>query len=335
MLTRPRIRQLGLGELLDESFRLYRNNFLTFTTITALIIVPYFLLNLVVQYPMQDRLADLQAQTNQGYTPTTVDEVLQLYTDLLFWYIGIFGLGLVYSVIFQPLLEGALVHAVSRRYLGAETSVGESFGAALRRSPALIGARLIPALIGIGVSLGVFALFALMGYQAIRQSASGTFDSTGVIIVLLLGLLGFAVLGIMMLVGIALMVRIFFTAEAAMVEHTGPWESIVRSWRLTQGYFWRTLGYWIIIGLLTYFLMLIPGLVISTPMSVFQVDMRIQLVISTCVGAVFGVIVMPFNLLAYTLMYYDLRIRKEGFDLEQHANTLLSPGIAMSTLESR
>jgi hypothetical protein len=44
---------------------------------------------------------------------------------------------------------------------------------------------------------------------------------------------------------------------------------------------------------------------------------------------------MPFNLIAYTLMYYDLRVRKEGFDLEQQAQNLLLSGIPMSPLESR
>jgi hypothetical protein len=241
----------------------------------------------------------------------------------------------LYSVIFQPLLEGALVHAVSQRYLEHETGVGESFGASLRRSPALIGARLIPTLIGLAISGAIFGIFALMGYQSVKQLSSGEPDLESLGTLMALGMLGIGVLGIITLVGVAFMVRIFFTSQAAMAEQTGPWQSLVRSWRLTQGSFWRILGYWLVIWLLAYILMLIPGLVMNIPMAILQVDLRVQMVISTCVGSVFAVIVTPFNLIAYTLMYYDLRVRKEGFDLEQQASSLLSPGIPMSALESR
>ena len=49
------------------------------------------------------------------------------------------------------------------------------------------------------------------------------------------------------------------------------------------------------------------------------------------VGSVVGVIVTPFSAIAYTLMYYDLRVRKEAFDLEQRADQILpqAPGYGL------
>ncbi|HEX6293112.1 MAG TPA: hypothetical protein VFZ66_28280 [Herpetosiphonaceae bacterium] len=335
MLTRPRIRQLGLGELLDESFRLYRSNFLTFVAITALILVPYTLISFIVQYPLQEQLAELQNQANSGSNPFGQASPFQFFSDMLFWYVGLMGLGLFYTVIFQPLLEGALAHGISQRYLGRETGVGESFGAALRRGAALIGARLIPTLIGAAITGGVFGLLALLGVLLVGQSISDESSAQSLAGIAILGMLGLGLLAVISVLILALLVRIFFTSQAVMVEGQGAWSSLVRSWHLTQGYFWRTVGYLLVILLLMYFLVSVPAMVIVMPTVLLNVDPRIQLVISSVVSAVFSVIATPFSMISYTLMYFDLRIRKEGFDLEQQASTLLAPGPDLSPLESR
>jgi hypothetical protein len=334
MLNRPRIRQLSLGELLDESFRLYRSNFLTFVAIAALILVPYTLINFAVQFPFQNQIAGLQNQTNNA-NPFGTQTPFEFIGEMLFWSLLTIAVSMLYSVIFQPLLEGALAHSISQRYLGRETGVGDSFGAALRHSPALIGARLIPVLAGSllgGVLIGGGVLIAML---VVGQSFTEEIEPGGIAAIMGLGLLGFGVVAAIFLIGMALLIRILFTSQAVIVENAGAWQSLVRSWQLTQGFFWRILGYVLLIALIIYFLVALPGGVVSFTGTMIGLDQRVLFVINTCANAVLSVIATPFTMITYTLLYFDLRVRKEGFDLEYQANALLAGNISMSAFESR
>ena len=80
----------------------------------------------------------------------------------------------------------------------------------------------------------------------------------------------------------------------------------------------------------------LPASLITLPIQFLAPDqLRLQTVINTVVGAILNIIVMPFGLIAYTLMYYDLRIRKEGFDLEQQTTLLGLPQTGAAPLELR
>lgn len=326
MISRPRIRQLGLGELLDESFRLYRGNLIDFIAIAALILVPYTLLTLVVQLPLQQQIGQLQAAQLNQTDPFANQSPFGFFAAIGFTALGSIVITLLYSIIFQPLLEGALAHAISQRYLDRPSGVGDAFGAALRRAGALIGARLIPTFIGflvggliVGVIFGVFA--ALLG-----QSLNGDTGGSSAGAAALVFLIGFVVFVGLAIAALFVFIRILFTSQAAVIEGKGALESLSRSWRLTEGSFWRMFGYILVIGLILWFITLIPTLLIVVPTTLFlQNNPVLVTVISTSVSAVTSVIVVPFSMIAYTLLYYDLRVRKEGFDLQQQTETMLTP----------
>lgn len=334
MLNRPRIRQLSLSELLDESFRLYRSNFLTFVAIAALVLVPYTLINFVVQYPFQAQIAEIQNQANSN-NPFGAQSPFALLAEMFSWYLILVVVSLLYSVLFQPIMEGALAHSISQRYLNREIGVVSSFGMALRHAPALIGARMIPVLtgaliVGAVVGGGAAVVGLMIGGTSMEDLDGGTLSA-----LVGLGFLGFAVLGVMILIGFLLMLRIMFTSQAVIIENAGSWQSVVRSWRLTQGSFWRILGYVLLLLLLIYILAALPVGVVSFVGTMIGLDQRILFIINTCASAVLSVITTPFTMIAYTLLYFDLRVRKEGFDLEYQANALLPNNMGMSAFESR
>jgi hypothetical protein len=47
----------------------------------------------------------------------------------------------------------------------------------------------------------------------------------------------------------------------------------------------------------------------------------LQQSLSQLVGYVIQIFVLPLQLIGYTLLYYDVRVRKEGFDIELRAST--------------
>jgi hypothetical protein len=326
MIARPRIRQLSLGELLDETFRLYRNNFLDFVAIAALVMVPYTLLNFVVQLPFQSQLARLQNPANQ-IDPFAGQSPLTFFSGLMFGVVGSILLSLLYVVVFQPILEGALAYAIARRYLDQPTGIGDSFGSALRRALSLIGARLIPTLLGFAVGAVIFGV--VFGITFLLVSRLDGSDGGGAIAAFGI-LFGFGLLVLAMIAVAYFVVRLLFTSQAVMVEGRGTIEAIRRSWRLTQGYFWRTLGLLAVVALIVFFISAVPAGIITFPVTLLLRDQpELQLMINTIVSTILNVLALPFSMVAYTLIYFDLRVRKEGFDLEQQAGALL--GTAGST----
>ncbi len=332
MIARPRVRQLRLGELLDETFRIYRAGFITFVAIAALVYVPYALLNIMLALPLNRELQRFSTAAGSAGTPDDLGFMFDLFGGLVLWALGAMLLSLVYVVVFQPLLQGALTRAVAQRYLGRPMTVGNSFVTALRRAWPLIGSRLLTTLLGsllVGVGLGIYVVAIFAVVDAAFQNG-GSAPPIGALLVI--GLLAFAIIVAGAILALFAWTRLLFTPQAAVVEQQGAWGSIQRSWRLTRGYFWRTLGFLLVIALLTWVVTIIPSSVFSIPAQLlFPENFTLQTMINTAVGSVVGVIVTPFSAIAYTLMYYDLRVRKEAFDLEQRADQILpqAPGYGL------
>ncbi|TMC29349.1 MAG: hypothetical protein E6J32_07690 [Chloroflexi bacterium] len=118
------------------------------------------------------------------------------------------------------------------------------------------------------------------------------------------------------------------TIGSVLAGTVGPVKAIGRSWNLTRDHWWRTLGILILVGILVSLIQtglgalftgiaaLIPGL---------GDDLRAGLVttVSTLISALVGAI----SPIAITLLYLDLRVRKEGLDLDQLARQAV-PGPA-------
>jgi hypothetical protein len=100
----------------------------------------------------------------------------------------------------------------------------------------------------------------------------------------------------------------FFSVTAIVViENRGAMEGMRRSAELTKGYRWTVFGTLCITYIIYFFLASIAGL----PAIFLQSDMIVQVS-----SAVVTILVYPFVAMVETLLYYDLRIRKEGLDIE-------------------
>jgi hypothetical protein len=111
-----------------------------------------------------------------------------------------------------------------------------------------------------------------------------------------------------------------------MIEGLGMSAAMGRSWGLVKGHRWRLLVALVLIGLIMYLLVSIPsgifGFVGGIANAILQAGTTGVLVVQAG-NAVFGALGETlFGAIAYiaiTLFYYDLRIRKEAFDLQQRA----------------
>lgn len=130
-------------------------------------------------------------------------------------------------------------------------------------------------------------------------------------------------LGLVLLIipGIIAIVRLTFAPVALVVEgHRGS-AALRRSWRLTKGFFWRTVGALVLSGLIA---AIVSGILGIPGEMVVQAMGPDAWPISALVSVLATVLVTPFGMLVVVLLYFDLRIRKEGFDIEVMARELAS-----------
>jgi hypothetical protein len=291
------LRPRGIGELLDAAFTLYRRNFLLLVAIAAVVQVPFAVLQLVV-FRVADVSRHLNSVRSFGSTLNNKNGVItpgqssQLSADLGAFAVYLGVILLVQYFVVYPLSLAATTHAVSNRYLDQPATVGGSYRAAFTMWRSLIAMVLLLTL-AIGGSLTVAALLGVLtGVPALT-------------VVLLLAVMIFAIL---------VLVRSDVAAQSIVIERVGGRAGLRRSWSLTRGFFWRIVGILLLLGLLQG----IVGTVLSLPLLAVtsSAPLDVQQMISQGVSAVSAVFVAPVTLVTLTLLYYDLRIRREGFDIE-------------------
>jgi hypothetical protein len=93
-----------------------------------------------------------------------------------------------------------------------------------------------------------------------------------------------------------------------------------RSWELTKGYRGKIFA----VLFTTIVLLLIPTIGVGALVAIFGPGEgeSAVLIASLVITAIIQILVAPFIYVAFTVLYYDLRVRKEGFDLEMLTTAL-------------
>jgi len=234
---------MGILEIVDQSFRLYRSSFLVFFGIAAVVYVP---VQVVQSIPV----------------------------------VGTFAV-----VAYLPLMliaNAALTKAISDRYLGEESSIGVAYSAIGKRFWPLVGTTIIA------------YLFMLSG---------------------------------VILLGVGMIVFWFWIAFVAQVFVIEDKRYLAAVWRsrflIGKGVWGEFLVLMIIVGVLTSIIQGAVGAIFGAP--AYFLGRGEEVVTSPFVLLAFGLVqslVLPIGQAAAVLLYYDSRIRKEGFDLEMLAREM-------------
>ncbi len=143
---------------------------------------------------------------------------------------------------------------------------------------------------------------------------------------LLYGLASFTIfcppLGAWLLTRLSMMIPVLFTEQARIGT------SIERSWWLTDRAFWRTFAVLVLLVVLGYVLQTaLAGVFIATAAVFPGFPLQVRVILIVAIAQLMTQLVQPLFALAVTLLYFDLRVRKEAFDLEIMAYQLaLAPG---------
>jgi uncharacterized membrane protein len=141
--------------------------------------------------------------------------------------------------------------------------------------------------------------------------------------VVFVGFLLFILPGLMLITGLILAV------PALVIEsRLGASAALSRSWELTRGSRWRLFGLLLVLVILLYLpIAAIGGLVavfVPGAGSIFTRPDASVAVVAVAVTGLVQIFIYPLFYCVLTVAYYDLRVRKEGFDLEVLAATLLT-----------
>ena len=128
--------------------------------------------------------------------------------------------------------------------------------------------------------------------------------------------------------GIWLAVMWSMTVPVLAVEKLGPSASLGRSWRLVKSRFWPVLG----VLALSFLISLVIQSVFSFAITAaFLFSGTVALEIQALVNTVSRILVTPFTASVFAVLYFDLRVRQEGFDLERMAAAIGQPAPTPTT----
>jgi uncharacterized membrane protein len=224
-------------------------------------------------------------------TPQTAGKLPTAASGLMAF--GIVGVlvGIVVYLVVYLLAQGGTVYAVSELYLGRRTTIGASLGRMRGQIGNLFGVTLLSGL-------------ALMG--------------------------GFILL---IIPGIYIACRLITAVPAALLENLGPRAALERSFKLTKDNAGRAFVIYLLYVTLLYAAMLLfmgPFLFMIGMATKDPAMLQAWMAVSQVGGFVAGVLVGPVFTIAAAVFYYDLRVRKEAFDLQIMMNPSgnFSPGTA-------
>jgi hypothetical protein len=125
--------------------------------------------------------------------------------------------------------------------------------------------------------------------------------------------------------GVIFSLWFFLTTPAIVVENHSATRGMSRSKTLAAGNLGKIFSVGLLAGLITYAIVLplsfLGGLVGAM---LFGTNTLLTSFVSTLVSTLSQILAMPIGAAASILLYYDLRIRKEGFDLQMLAQSMAS-----------
>lgn len=299
------LRPLGLGELYDGAFQAIRRNPRTMLGAAAAVITVLALIDVVLQLALA---GSLTAFFDESASPNPDLDVLVGALGGLGVYTLVSGLLQLLGI---SLITGMLILVVSRAVLGQRMSLGELWTAVRGRLLALVVVNVI-------VFLACFA--AVVVPSALGALGLFVADWVGALLIVLGLLVGIAL-------AIYLAVRLSMAIPVLVLEEASIGTSLGRSWGLVRGSFWRVTGILALTGLISG----ITSLIISAPFALVGGGLGVfaggdplaaagltpvQLVVNALGGIIANTIVYPFTAAVTALLYIDLRMRREGLDVE-------------------
>ncbi len=221
------------------------------------------------------------------------------------------------SIAGSAILQGIIAQEVARGTLGEKLPLGVLWRRTKKRFLPLIGYTFLL----IGVVTVFIAVAVGLGFVL-----TGLGGRAGVVLTVVMAI---AALLVLVVASAWLGTKFSLTPSIIVLENSRVFPALARSWRLTDGYFWRTFG----VQFLVSSVVSVASQVVATPISLLAsfvpvilvgVDSEATMIVATIaaqglsllVSVIIGAITVVVISATSAVIYIDLRMRKEGLDLD-------------------
>lgn len=308
------LRPLSIGDIYQGAFAAIKTNARTMFGFTAALLGVVLVISIATNYAIINLVLPNYLSPSSPYAA--------VFTSLSgsFSQLG----GTLLQVLATVLLSGLIVVAVSRSVLGRVASSKEVWERTKSKFLPLIGLNIIISIIsGLMMIIGIVVFFVLLASAASTAKTDREFlQDLGVSLVGLLILMVISAL-----VSSYLSIKFSVASPAMVLENLGVFAAIGRSWSLTRGNFWRLFGINILTAIIT---SMVAGIFVgiadalgaifivvgsSSPEDVIA-SLNTTYILIMVMSTIAQLLILPFTSSVNALLYIDLRMRKEGLDVE-------------------
>ena len=308
------LRPLSIGDIYQGAFAAIKTNARTMFGFTAALLGVVLVISIATNYAIINLVLPNYLSPSSPYAA--------VFTSLSgsFSQLG----GSLLQVLATVLLSGLIVVAVSRSVLGRVASSKEVWERTKSKFLPLIGLNIITSIIsGLMMIIGIVVFFVLLASTASTAKTDREFlQDLGVSLVGLLILMVISAL-----VSSYLSIKFSVASPAMVLENLGVFAGIGRSWSLTRGNFWRLFGINILTAIIT---SMVAGIFVgiadalgaifivvgsSSPEDVIA-SLNTTYILIMVMSTIAQLLILPFTSSVNALLYIDLRMRKEGLDVE-------------------
>jgi hypothetical protein len=199
----------------------------------------------------------------------------------------------VVLLLWFAVIDGAMAFAAAEAYHGRSPSPADALRGAFAKGLTLVAGNVLRMLIVFGVASVAAAAIVLLG-KTVN------------------GFILFIIWLAMLVLAVNLMARTFAITSVIVIENQTATEAVERSFFLSKDAALRIVGVAMLCLLIYWVTQFIGIMLVQT---VVQLVLRNPMV-SGVLGNLLGMIVYPFLNIAIMVLYYDQRVRKEGYDLD-------------------
>jgi hypothetical protein len=307
------LRPLGFGEIFDRAITLYLKNFKPFFTIVLVVLVPYAFVQYAVDAQQSTQFEALFWVFKHPHDPLPAALTTPQSPAQVFLYIGI---AIAFYAIWIVTV-GAVSVGVAQLYRGRPVDFRACYRVALSRWPSMLGMLLwdlcllvLWYLLVLVVAVLSFLLAALLSKAAV-----------------IAGVLAFIVAIVLTLAALASALPLFVALTCAMyavpIERLGPLGALASGFSriFSQAEFWRATLFAIAALAAAVAGSALIGVV--TALLVFEHWLIPAVALSTLMNAA----IAPFSIVLLAVYYFDVRIRREGYDLEAELERVTAPPV--------
>ncbi|MDX8046384.1 hypothetical protein SH601_10365 [Gracilibacillus sp. S3-1-1] len=289
-----KMKPLGFGEILDQTFRIIKSNFKPLFAITFFIMIPIFALqalilsltgrNLVIGgEERNDFFEQILSNTESITATTTFQDMTDLLLNMLVW-------------IVIPVLAGAITWAVKYAREDKKIEATDMIKKTFKRFWPLLGSSILIGIITFFLFIPIFIVLFIAFIVIFGMDINP-------VIGFFLGM--FSIVAIFICIGL-LVTRWSLYLPAVLFEKVAP--GLGKSWHLTKKQTWKFFGLIIVLSIISG----IISTILEIPL-VFLGNSVLYQLLSNIITLISSIVFT----VGYAVMYFDATVRQEGSDLKE------------------